>query len=474
MNDKSKSLLSLSKEEMKSLGYRVIDMIVDHFEQLPEKKVTRRADRKTLEKLLREPLPGKGVEPDIILNKLGRDVFTHIMHVDHPRFFAFIPSANNFAGVLADALSSGFNVYSGAWIEGATAAQIELITIDWLRELCGFPENTGGLFVSGGTVANLTALAVARHVKLQDKIQNTVVYYSDQTHSSLERALKLLGFQSTQLCKIPSGDNFILPIEVLREKVKEDRSGGKLPFCVIANAGTTNTGAVDPLPELAEFCKEEDLWLHADGAYGAAGVLCEKGRSRLKGLELVDSLSLDPHKWLFQPFEIGCVLVKNGNSLKDTFSMLPEYLKDVAGTEQEINFFDYGIQVTRNFRALKLWMSFKTFGIEAFREAVNRGFENAEFAEEVIKNLQDWEVITPATLGVVTFRYTGKEKSPEKIDNLNQQIVQKMLDDGYAMVVSTVLKGRIVLRMCPINPRTTERDIEETIKKLDSFARVLG
>jgi len=470
MEKKRNTILSLTEKEMRNLGYRAVDMIIKHMRELPEKKVTRQADRETLEKLLREPLPEKGMDANLVLDKIEKDVLTNIMHVDHPRFFAFIPSANNFGGVLADIIASGFNVFAGAWIEGAAAAQVELIAVDWLRQLCGFPEEAGGLFVSGGTVANLTALVTARYVKMNDRVRDAVVYYSDQTHSSLERALHILGFEQSQLCKIESDENYRLPIKLLKEKVSKDRASGKIPFCVIANAGTTNTGAVDPLPELAEFCRNENLWLHADGAYGAAGVLCEKGRTQLRGLELVDSLSIDPHKWLFQPYDIGCVILRDGSLLKKTFSMLPEYLKDVAGTEREINFFDYGIQISRSFRALKVWLSFKIFGVESFLQVVTKGFENAEFAEKIIRKLPDWEVVIPATLGIVTFRYTGQNLSHEEINEKNQKIVHDIMEDGYAMVVSTILKGKTVLRMCPINPRTTEEDILKTIKKLDTFA----
>jgi glutamate/tyrosine decarboxylase-like PLP-dependent enzyme len=465
--------LQLTRHEMQALGYQIVDLLVEHFENLPNKPVTRRRDRATLENKLREPLPEKGTEIAKVIEQIQEDVFNNIMHLDHPRCFAFVPSPSNFVSVMADALASGFNVFAGTWLEGSSAAEIELVTIDWLRQLFGLPEEAGGLFVSGGSIANLTALATARHVKLNDQIQNAVVYYSDQTHSSIARALKILGFAPEQLGKIESNDRFCLPLAELQERVASDRAMGKVPFCVVANAGTTNTGAVDPLPELAEFCRQQGLWLHADGAYGAAAILCDEGRSLLKGLELVDSLTLDPHKWLFQPYEIGCLLVRDRAHLKDTFYILPEYLQDVEHGEEEVNFCNYGIQLTRSFRALKLWMSFKVFGVEAFRQAVAKGIALAELTEKLLYQLSDWEVVTPAQLGIITFRYVPFGCSDSEIDGINHQLVDRIIADGSIMLSTTVLKGRTVLRMCTINPRTTEEDIRDAIDKFANFGQLL-
>ncbi len=465
--------LSLSPEDMRALGYRVINMLVEHFEELPGKPVTRKADRATLEARLREAPPENGTNALEILDQLQRDVFSNIMHLDHPRFFAFVPGPSNFIGVIADALASGFNVFASTWLEASGPTQIELVTIDWLRQKCGLPYSAGGLFVSGGSVANITALAVARHVRLRDRTEGAVVYCSDQTHSSIERGLRVLGFQNDQLRKVQSDSHFRLDVSELRRAIATDHSAGLVPFCVVANAGTTNTGAVDPLPTLADCCQQEGLWLHADGAYGAAAVLCERGRALLEGLARVDSLSLDPHKWLFQPYEIGCVLLRNERWLNEAFHILPEYLEDTEGKEGEVNFCDRGIQLTRGFRALKLWMSIKVFGWSSFQAALNRGFELAEVGESVVRELSNWEVVTPAQMGIITFRYVSPDMTTDKLNGLNRKLVEEMIADGFAMVSSTVLKGQTVLRMCTINPRTAEADVRETIKRLDDLVRKL-
>src|SRR6185437_5329834 len=260
---------------------------------------------------------------ETLLGRLENDVFPNNLHVDHPRFFAFVPGPGNYVSTMADALASGFNVFNGTWLGGSAAAAIELAVIGWFRGFCGFPETAGGLFVSGGSAANLTALHSARITKLGDRIAGANIYFSDQTHYSVERALRVIGFAREQFRKIPSDDSFRLPMESLREAIRADRAAGLRPFCVVANAGTTNTGAVDPLPDLADLCAEEGLWLHADGAYGAAAVICERGRQKLAGLDRVDSLSLDPHKWLFQPFECGCVLLRDAAQMKSAFQLMP-------------------------------------------------------------------------------------------------------------------------------------------------------
>jgi glutamate/tyrosine decarboxylase-like PLP-dependent enzyme len=463
--------IDLPPEQMRALGYKVVDMLVDHFGQRAERPVGRKGGREALEAALREPIPEGGADPLQLLERLERDVFANMLHVDHPRFFAFVPSPGNFVSAMADTLAAGLNVFTGTWFAGSGPAQVELVVVDWLRQICGLPEPAGGLFVSGGSMANLTALAVARHVLLEDRVEKAVVYTSDQAHSSVLRGLRVLGFADGQVRVLPSDESYRLPLATLRSEIKSARASGLRPFCVIANAGTTNTGAVDPLRELAEICRRENMWLHADGAYGAPAVLTEPGKAALEGLGEVDSLSLDPHKWLFQSFEAGCVLVRDRALLLDTFQVMPEYLRDTNKDAQEVNFGNYGVQLTRSFRALKLWMSLQTFGLGAFREAIGRGIMLAEAAERFLREASEWEVVTPARLGVVTFRYRPQGMAAEKIDALQGRIVEGMMTDGFALATSTVLKGRPVLRLCTINPRTSEDDLRETIRRFAEIGR---
>ncbi len=445
---------------MRRLGYRVVDILVEHFSQMKNRSVGAKADPARMRPLLAGPPQDAPGDPDALLSFLEREVFPNLLHVDHPRFFAFVPGPNNFMSTIADALSAGFNVFNGTWMGGSSAAALELGVIDWLRTVCGFPETGGGLFVSGGSVANMTALVAARHALLNDDTTGATVYFSDQTHSSVERALRVIGFHANQLRKLEPNVHFELQVDTLRAAVAADRAKGLRPFCVIANAGTTNTGAVDPLNDLADFCAEQGMWLHADGAYGAASMLSHRGRLQLAGIERVHSLSLDPHKWLFQSFECGCVLLRDAALLKAAFQIMPEYLQDVHRGHAEVHPCDYGVQLTRSFRALKVWLSVRTFGLDAFRTAITRGFELAEFAEAELRR-KGWEILSPARMGIVCFRYQTQEPGP---------LVDAMLHEGFAFLTSTKLHGIGCLRLCTINPRTTEADLTETIDRLTRLA----
>ena len=460
--------LEFSSERMREIGYRVIDRLVEHLTTLSSQPVGARGDPSVLLPALREPAPEQGTDFETVLARLEQQVLYNTMHVNHPRFLAYVPGPGNFVGAMADAIASGYNVFAGTWISGSGPAAVELTVIGWLREACGFPPEAGGLFVSGGTMANLTALAVARHVALNDQVDGATVYFSDQAHSSLERALFLIGIPPANFRRLPSDDNYRLPLRALARSIEQDRADGLRPFCVIASGGTTNTGAIDPLQELSALCDTEDLWLHVDGAYGAAAAISPKGRELLRGMELADSLSLDPHKWLFQPFEIGCVLVRDAAQLRDTFLILPEYLKDTHQRSEEYNFTDYGVQLTRSFRALKLWMSIQVFGMASFRSAIERGFALGEFTEGVLRAMPGWEIVTPANMAVVCFRYSSAG------DAFHLKLVQALLDDGFALITSTILRGRTVLRTCTINPRTKEADIQMTLERLNLLAQKLS
>jgi aromatic-L-amino-acid decarboxylase len=462
----------LGADDMRALGYRVIDMLVDHHSALAEKSATAFSRRDTLEKLLREAPPRLGSDPHEVLTTVERDVLSNIMYCTHPRHFAWVPGPSNFVGVLADALASGVNVCPGTWLESSGPSQIELITTEWLVELCGFPDTAGGVFVSGGSIANLTGLVAARQVKLGGSTQDAVIYSSDQAHSSNWKNIRILGFRQEQIRLIPVDERLMLDVAALSEAVAEDRRNGKRPFCVIATAGTTNTGTIDPLNAIADLCEQQDLWLHVDGAYGAAAILTEHGRKLLTGMERAHSLVLDPHKWLFQPFDIGCCLVRDVRWLEESFSEHPEYLQDTRDKmdmTREVNFCDRSVQLTRAFRALKLWMSIKVFGLDRFCAAIEKGISNAERAQQVLEEHGHFEIVTPAQIGVVTFRFHPPNCRHPDLNQLTRSLFDGIVADGHALLTTTVINGQTVLRLCTINPRTTDADISSTI---DMIARV--
>jgi glutamate/tyrosine decarboxylase-like PLP-dependent enzyme len=452
--------LTLTPEAARRLGYRTVDALVDRMAQLPDLPVGEPASRSDMEARLREPLPEHGSHPDTVLDTVLRDVLAPGLRVDHPRFFAFVPGPGNPVGVVADALASGFSTFAGTWIGSPGATMIETIVLDWLRDACGLPDTTEGLLVSGGSTANLTALAVALQELAGSERPRAVVYLSDAAHSSVERALRVTGVRHVRVLA-SDPDERMVPSD-LATAVAADRAAGRLPTCVVATAGTTGTGAVDPLEKLRAICDDHGLWLHVDGAYGAAAVLSPRVREALPGLELADSLTLDPHKWLFQPPEAGCLLVRDGAALERTFAAAPPYLRDAAAasSSSEINFADRGIQLTRHFRALKLWMALKVHGAAAFRAAIEHGIELAEHAERRLTNDPAWEVVTPAQLGIVTFRPSAAP------DAATAALPAAALADGFAFLSSHRIRGITALRLCTINPRTTREDVDRTMERL--------
>jgi len=468
--------LKLSKEDMKQYGYTIIDHIVAHFEDQDAKKPVALATRKEMDSLLAEDIPYQSTDAQEVLSFVMEHVIPQSTIVSHPKSFSFVPGPSNYISVMADTIATGFNIFSGGWAASPGAAKLEILTMNWLLEIFGFgTKEGGGIFTSGGSMANLTALVTARRIKCGDDFSKAVIYLSDQAHSSNIKAIKVIGFKKSQIRIIPTDLEFKISLNKLKNAIAKDRLQELEPFCVIASAGTTNTGTVDPLDELATICKEENLWLHVDGAYGGAAILSTHGKSLLKGIEKADSLTVDPHKWFFQPYEMGCLLVKNHNWLSGTFSEKPEYLRDVEGNESEINFYDHGIQLTRRFRALKFYMSLKTFGLNAFKKAIQYNIELAEQTEAMLRKSPEWEIISPATLGIINFRYhpIDQNLSEKDIDMMNQKISEKVINSKEALLVTTVLLGQVVLRMCLINPRTTMDHIRETITQCELYGNEL-
>lgn len=453
--------LGLPKEEMIRLGYRVVDLVVEHFCTKDKQRVIETGSPAALRAKLGGPLPLEPGDADAAINLLVAVALANQQHGDHPRYFARVPGPSSFAAVLGEWLGTGFNAIAASWTGGSGPTSIELIVIEWLRELIGLPPETEGILVSGGSIANLTAIGTARAI-----YGPGVAYLTDQTHSSLMRGLHHLNFPLTHIRVVKTDGGQRMKQTELRRAIAEDRAGGRRPLIVLATAGTTNTGAVDPLNAIADLCAENAMWFHVDGAYGAPSAICEQGRRYLSGIERADSIAIDPHKWLFQPYDIGCLLTTRPGSLERAYAMHPEYLRDVEGQSGEVDLRNRGLELSRRSRALKLWMTFRTYGANRIRDAIQRGIELAEHAEKILRaRPQTWDVVTPAQIGVVTFRMKGASASD------HERSVSILAESGYAAVSSTRVKGQSVLRLCTINPLTTETDISETLDRLAEAMR---
>jgi glutamate/tyrosine decarboxylase-like PLP-dependent enzyme len=455
---------------LKQYADEVLAWVLQHHATLPDQEIGRPASRAEMEALFREPAPEAGTDFAAVLAQFDKHVAPHAFRINHPRFLAFIPGTPTFFSMLGDWLCSATNFFAGVWLEAAGPSQVELVVLDWLKELLGYPAEAGGILTSGGSEANLTALVAAREPLSFPDRARAVLYLSEQRHWSMDRAAMVIGLHPAQARPIPCDADLSMSPTALAAAIAEDRNVGRLPWAVCANAGTTNTGAVDPLHELADLCKQQQLWLHVDAAYGWPMMLIEEGRRSLEGIARADSITLDPHKWFGQTFEAGCILVREGGRLSQTFAMRPEYMQDVTPGADEVNFADCGIALTRRFRALKIWLSVKVLGLGWFRRLVERCCHLAELALELLRRSPRIEIMGPRRMSVVCFRYVPagiraeEEARQPELNRLNLAVIEGVRATGRAFFSSTRLHRRVAIRFCFVNWRTTTADVEEVVR----------
>jgi aromatic-L-amino-acid/L-tryptophan decarboxylase len=460
--------LSIDPQVMRGIGYRVVDMLVQRLVATDGERPLRTAGREEMERRLREAPPESPRDLDTILAKLDADILAFAGRWDHPRVFGYIPGSGTWPGALGDFIASALNVDATLWRESAGPSELELVVLDWFKDWIGYPEEAAGVLVSGGSAANMTALACAREALLGPMDDRAVAYFSDQTHSSMARAARILGFRPDQVRVLPVDERFRMRPESLETAIAADRRSGRRPLFVAATAGSTSTGSVDRLRDLAAISREQGVCLHVDAAYGGFGVLTRRGKEALDGLELAHSITLDPHKWLYQSIECGCLLVRDGPLLQQAFRITPDYLKDTEGTLREVNFSDRGMQLTRIARALKLWISLNYFGVDAFRAAIDRSLNLAREAQRIIENSPAFELVTPAWLSVVCFRRRADGvEDEEALEAINAELVRRLVESGEGLVSSTRLRGRYVLRLCVLNHTSRTSDVERVLRWLE-------
>ncbi|MCY3824218.1 MAG: aminotransferase class I/II-fold pyridoxal phosphate-dependent enzyme [Nitrospinae bacterium] len=463
--------LRMAPEAMLELARRASELLVERTENLPGEGAWDGDFQQELEKQLMEPPPEEGRPAVEVLERAARDILPLTARNEHPRFFGFIPSSPTWPGVLADFLASGYHVNQCTWLVASGPSQLELVVIDWFRRWVGYPEGAGGLFTSGGSAASLDAFVAAREAA--DHPERASVYMADQSHSAHVRAARIIGIRPERIRLLPCDARFRLDMEALERAVNEDRAAGLHPIAVCANAGASSTGAIDPLEEMADFCEAQGIWLHVDAAYGGFAAVTERGKELLRGMERADSIGMDAHKWFFQPYEAGTLLVKDVRTLEKAFAVRHDILQDTIWGANHPNFSDRGLQLSRSFRALKVWMSVQTFGMTAFRRAVSRGMELAEQAQEYVRESPVLEMLTPVSLGIVCFRVNPADAGldDKALEEINRTVLARIFWDDKAFVSSTLLKGKFALRFCIINHTTTWDDVRETLETIERFGK---
>lgn len=441
--------LELDPEEFRTLGHWVVDRAAEHLATLRDRPPISVAPSAELQNVLGGPVPRSARPVSEGLALLADVGLENQQHGDHPRYFARVPGPSCAVAILGDWLATGMQGVASSWVGGSGTATLELVALEWLRSALGLPAGAEGVLVSGGSMAGITALVAARSATGPG-----VVYLSDQTHASIRRGLVAIDWPAADIRILPADADFRLTAASVRTAVGADLAAGRRPAVVVATLGTTNTGAVDDIPGIATICAEHDLWLHVDGAYGGPALLA----SARVALDGVDSFVLDPHKWLFQPYDIGCLWVNRIGSLERAFAMYPEYLVDTRGGPVDLH--NRGLELTRRSRAAKLWLTLRTYGLDALASAVQRGMDLAVVAQRAVESEPGLDVVTPAQLGIVTFSVRGLD------DAGHVRLAAAVTAAGYAALSSTVLAGRTVLRLCTIHPGTTDDEIRQTVHRM--------
>ncbi|MEZ5066121.1 MAG: aminotransferase class V-fold PLP-dependent enzyme [bacterium] len=459
-----------SAEEMHRIARDTVERIVGYWRDQRDLPVARRGTAAEFAALVDEPLPEHGRSLDETVERFFDRVVPRMTHVGHPRFHAYIPCPSSFPGLLGGMLAAGTNPFTGSWLGGATVASLELTVLRWIAELVGYPPASPGVLTSGGSMANLVGLACARdRAGRLDALTRGDVYVSRERHGSLDKAVALLGFAPESLRVIDVDGRCRLRVDALRDALRATRAAGRVPVAICANAGTTNTGAIDPLDEIADVAREHDVWLHVDGAYGGFAALVESVRPRLRGMERADSLALDPHKWLYAPIGVGCVFVRDAEALARTFLAHGDYLQDLP--MDEVNFMDRGPELSRPARVLPVWCVIRAWGRAGLAAAIARDLELARLVAARLAADERLELVDDPQLSVVVFRHRLRPgESESDRTTRDRELMEATMRDGRCMLSTTLVDGRSALRLVLLNPRTTRADLDTTLDAIREHA----
>ena len=470
----------LDAEAVRRLGYGAVDLAAEHRAGLLDRPVFGKIGDAAPS--FDEPLPETGEPIERVLAAVRERILPRAFGNSHPRFFAFINATADPVGIVADYLAATMN--SNCWGGDHAAIHVERQVLRWLAAILGLPEASEGILTSGGSMANFTALATARRAMApgvrEDGFAGTeplVVYVSDEVHNCVDKAVDLLGIGWKQLRKIPTDERYRIRVDLLKQAIAEDRRAGRKPAIVVGNAGTVNTGAIDPLDELADLCAKERLWFHADGAYGAMATISPRLKPLFRGLERADSVAADPHKWLYVPYEAGATLVREPGRMAEAFQRPAPYLvhDPDSPVRGPVSFNERGPELSRSFKALKVWMGLKHHGTAGYARAVEHDIAMARALADAVSAHGDLELLAPPVLSIVGFRYRPSRRSlaePE-LDLLNRRIVNRLVGSGAFFLAPTLLKGRTAMRVAIVNFRTREEDVRALVEEAACAGREL-
>ncbi len=461
-------------EAMRALGHQMVDDLIDYWAGIREQKIWRPIPDEVKE-VFDQPIPEQGQSPEEVYREFKQYIFPYNKGNVHPRFFAWIQGTGTPMGTFGDLLASGMNPNTA--IGEHSAMYVDRQVVNWCKELMNFPSEASGILVSGGSMANITALTVARNSFGEEKIRQKglkaasgqlLIYCSVETHSCIQKAAEIIGLGTDAVRKIGVNERFELDVQLLKAQLEEDLQAGFLPFCLVGTAGTVNTGAIDPMAELLEISRAYGLWFHVDGAYGALGKLDPNYADALRAIEEADSLAFDLHKWLYVPYEVGCTLIRDAKKHRDSFAITPNYLlqekRGLSGGLDSIN--NYGFELSRGFKALKVWMSIKEHGRAKYAAMIAQNNRHAAYLAELVEENPYLELTAPLSMSITCFRMIQPGWGEEALQALNKEILLRLQEEGIASPSSTILNGKYTLRIANVNQRTQREDMELLVREV--------
>ena len=471
----------MDANEFRDSGYKVVNLLADYLEHIEEKRVFPDVDPRTVNHLFDEPLPQYPSSPDSVLAEIEDKLLPYCTNVGHPGYMGLITPSPNPVGAIADFICSTINQNAGAYSIGPSSVAMERRVVRWLMDLCGYDAKAGGNLTSGGMMANFIGLKIARDAVTGDKAQHSgiqgrwAVYASEERHVSIDKAVDCIGLGRDALRPLPTDADFQVRLDALEEAISQDKKNGIKPMCIVGIFGTTNTGAVDHISALRRIADREGMWLHADAAYGGGMLLSHEWPMRDRGLELADSITIDPHKWFYAPLDAGAVLVKNERRLTASFGMKPSYLTDEFDQDNErYQYYVHGFEQSRRFRSLKVWMSFKRYGARQIGEWIDNNVRQARHLYSLAANDPEFEPASLPPMSAIAIRFTGASLREEESKQLHAEVAQRVEQSGRFWISTTELKGKTWFRINPVNFRTRQQHMDELFALLKSECHALS